>query len=102
MTKLVVPPMPEFPNPKLLGQRKPDSMLMAELEVWVEKIIAHSELGWQTAQREATLADELAEALEGLRVSFLSRLGDRENEEWDTNFCNAMKALSKHKEARNG
>jgi hypothetical protein len=61
-----IPPMPGFPNPmRIPGQRKPDAQLMAELEGWVEQIIAHDEQGWQAAQAGvAKLADAEARIAE--------------------------------------
>ena len=90
MTKLVVPPMPSYTDP--------------EIAEW-------GFLGWQvaceqndTAQREAALADELAEALERIR---------RNQSCADPDCCSQAKSheraldqawvvLAKHKEARNG
>lgn len=77
MTKLVVPPMPTYKD--------------AELSDW-------GFMGWQTAQREAALADELAEALHNL-------MSHKYEVDYSLYLAAKMKAaevLSKHKEARNG
>ena len=62
MTKLVVPPMP---SPAHLAITTDNFGRIA-----LARIIDHDQEGWQTAQLESALADELAEALEGIESIF--------------------------------
>lgn len=59
MTKLVVPPMPE-----VYTEADTEAQLDAVRVYRLDELRAYARTGWQTAQREAALADELAEALE--------------------------------------
>ena len=83
MTKLVVPPMPDG----WLPEDDPDGVIFS-----VDPICDWGSLGWQTAHREAALADELAEALRGIL----------HGEDVDEMRRIAFDAHAKHKEARNG
>lgn len=89
-TKLVVPPMPE-----------PDDFLTYPAEVPLKTWGSN---GWQTAQREAALADELAGALDNL--VYLSELAMREANadcsQFDIKYelAPAYALLAKHTAAR--
>ena len=83
MTKLVVPPMP-----RSIG------MISKHLEEW-------GSTGWQTAQREAALADELAEALKRAKKMLGPHSLNPDAEGYLMVEC-ALDRFAKHKEARNG
>lgn len=102
-TKLVVPPMPE-----VYTEADTEAQLDAVRVYRLDELRAYARTGWQTAQREAALVDDLAEALEDqeCRCHF---------EPIDGNWavvpptCTRCAALAKHaaarqmnKEARNG
>ncbi len=94
-TKLVVPPMPDgwLPENDLNG-----------LIFSVDPICDWGSLGWQTAQREAALADELAVALESLE-SLFDKMEKGFDYPAEVRFAArdaAKAAIQSHKEARNG
>ena len=97
MKPLEIPPVPE---PKEVpGDRGFDA-----INRWTEDVVARGELGWQTAQREAALADELAEALESLE-SLFDKMEKGFDYPAEVRFAArdaAKAAIQSHKEARNG
>lgn len=98
MTKLVVPPVPEVER---VG---PSDFVVASVAISsLDDLEAWGSLGWQTAQREAALADELAEALERIKGHTCADVapGTPSPDPLWINFI-ATRALTKHKEARNG
>ena len=97
MTKPVVPPMPEVERSEAEGNLVLQ-MYCTALENWGLE-------GWQTAQREAALADELAEALEELQALVRGEcpsLLDGDRGGLSRLDLAIDSALSEHKEARNG
>ena len=93
MTKLVVPPMPHECRED--GSLKGAPQYICELGAWGQKCLA-------TAQREAALADELAEALESLE-SLFDKMEKGFDYPAEVRFAAgdaAKAAIQSHKEAR--
>ena len=93
-TKLVVPPMPEVEKTEAEGNLVLQ-MYCTAVENWGQECAA-------IAQREAALADELAEALERLSYNFDLILAGKPVRDVAETKAEVNAAIRSHKEARNG